>query len=294
MISLDDMALFVAVVNAKGFTQAADKLAIPKSTISVRIKKLEQALGLQLLNRTTRKIELTAEGEFYFECAQRLTTEADQTHQTLQTMLNEPAGVLRIALPIEFAQMFVAPLVPEFRQRYPQIQLEMQLGYQRVDLISEPFDLAIRIGQLPDSNLIARRVGLVASHLFAAPSYVAQFGEPQTPEQLSSHQWLHFQAGFAEQWWLRCGKQETVVQIKGDILTNSLGMNLALAKAGLGITLLPRQTGLAQGNQLQQILPKWQSVPVPIYMVTTTRLLPAKTQCFINFLTEKMQDWLDS
>ncbi|MDO4626972.1 MAG: LysR family transcriptional regulator [Pasteurellaceae bacterium] len=115
MISLDDMALFVAVVNAKGFTQAADKLAIPKSTISVRIKKLEQALGLQLLNRTTRKIELTAEGEFYFERAQRLTTEADQTHQTLQTMLNEPAGVLRIALPIEFAQMFVAPLVPEFR-----------------------------------------------------------------------------------------------------------------------------------------------------------------------------------
>ena len=290
---LNDMALFVEVVNAKGFGKAADKLGIAKSTLSVRIARLEQHIGLQLLNRTTCKVEPTEAGRLYYEKAARIVEEARLAHQQLDDMLHEPSGVLAITMPNEFAQTVVAPVLPEFCARYPQIALEFYLSPQRVDLVGEPFDVAIRTGEQPDSALISRQLARLNGGLYAAPAYLAQHGSPQTPDELAQHQCLRFQAGFRDEWRLTNGQESITLPVRGKLLSNSPGMNARLAAAGMGIAALPHvvvREYIAAGT-LQHILPQWQTAEIPVYAVTATRLLPAKTQAFISFLAEKIRHW---
>lgn len=155
---LNDMALFVEVVKARGFRHAAEAVGMPNSTVSRRISGLEKAIGLRLLHRTTRKIELTEAGQIYFERCKRIVDEARLAHEQLGEMLAQPSGVLRASLPVDFANIYLAPLIAEFARRYPGISFDFDLTPRLVDLVSEPFDVAIRMGQPPDSNLIARQL----------------------------------------------------------------------------------------------------------------------------------------
>lgn len=292
MLSLDDMALFLEVVKAKGFGKAADNLGIAKSTLSVRIARLEHAIGLQLLNRTTRKIELTEAGQWYYDKARHIVEEAHLAHQTLGDMLDQPSGVLRVSAPIEFAQIFIAALIPAFCERYPAIKLDFFLAQHKVDMIAEPFDLTIRIGAQADSTLVSRLLAEVEGRVYAAPSYLQQHGTPQTPDDLQTHQCLIFRQGFQDYWPLSDGTDEVQAPISGTIQSNSPGMNRELAIHGAGITLLPElvaRQAVAQG-QLQHILPQWRGTVVPVYALTTTRLLPKKTQVFIDFLKAHLHD----
>ncbi|GAB3374485.1 hypothetical protein GCM10027431_27080 [Lysobacter rhizosphaerae] len=166
---LNDMALFVEVVKARGFRAAADALGIPNSTLSRRINALEKAIGLRLLHRTTRKIELTEAGQIYFERSKRIVDEARLAHEQLGEMLAQPSGVLRASLPVDFAVTYLAPLIAEFAALYPGITFDFDLTPRRVDLVSEPFDVAIRMGESEDSQLIARVLASLTPNLYASP-----------------------------------------------------------------------------------------------------------------------------
>lgn len=303
MLILDDMALFVAVARTGSFTQAAQSLEMPKSTLSARISRLEQRMGLPLLKRSTRKVELTEAGRLYFNRADALVSEAGLLHEQLGHLLREPQGLLRLSVPVDFAHEFIAPYLGEFCERFPLIQLSFDVTPRKVNLISERFDVAIRAGKQPDSGLVQRLLVMFSGGLYAAPAYVARHGEPLEPADLARHQCLRFPPDFDDVWELRhahemAAPRQTAdgdsasrsIRVNGRIASNSLGLNLRLALHGFGIAALPDALAApyaAQGR-LQALLPGWQTRAVPVYAFTANKLLPARAQAFIDFLKEKL------
>jgi DNA-binding transcriptional LysR family regulator len=285
---LNDMALFLEVVKAMSFRRAADATGVPNSTLSRRITALEKAIGLRLLHRTTRRIELTEAGQIYYERCRRIVDEARLAHEQLGEMLAQPSGVLRASLPVDFANIFLAPLIAEFARRYPKITFDFDLTPRAVDLVSEPFDVAIRMGEPKDSNLVARLLARLPGSLYASPGYLAAAGEPTHPSELARHECLGFPKSGA---WIVHTDTETVeVKVGGRYVLNSVGMIRRLATLDQGIILLPAEVvaeDLASGR-LRAILPAWEGAPVSVYALTETRLLPAKTQLFIEFLRERL------
>lgn len=287
---LNDMALFVGVVKAKGFRRAAQALGMPNSTLSRRINALERAIGLRLLHRTTRRIELTEAGQIYFERCKRIVDEARLAHEQLGEMLAQPSGVLRASLPVDFAVTYLAPLIVEFAGLYPGITFDLDLTPRRVDLVSEPFDVAIRMGESEDSQLIARLIATLTPRLYASPGYLERAGEPVKPADLEQHECLNILK--AGGWTLRDGKRSIAVtaSARGRFALNSVGMMRRLATLDMGIVLMPEEIvtdDLAVGK-LRQIMRKWHGTPQPVYAMTETRLLPAKTQRFIEFLRSRL------
>ncbi|AGW90781.1 MULTISPECIES: LysR family transcriptional regulator [Cupriavidus] len=287
---LNDMALFVEVVKAKGFRSASEAMGVPNSTLSRRISALEKAIGLRLLHRTTRKIELTEAGQIYFERCKRIVDEARLAHEQLGEMVAQPSGVLHASLPVDFANVFLAPLIAEFANRYPGISFEFDLTPRRVDLVAEPFDVAIRMGEPPSSNLIARRLARLPRYLYASPQYIERFGEPGQPADLVRHECLRLRTTEASTWTLHDATKTVDVTVGGRFLLNSVGMIRRLATLDLGIAVLAEEIigdDVANGL-LRRVLPQWQATPIPVYAITETRLLPAKTQRFIEFLRERL------
>ena len=285
---LNEMALFAEVAEAKGFSKAAAKLGMPQSTLSRRVGELEKQLGLQLLNRTTRRVELTEAGRRYFERVKPIMEEARRIHDELIGMLVRPYGVLRVSLPVDFSYEFLAPLLPEFTAQYPEIKLEMDVTPRKVDLIGEPFDLVIRAGEQPDSGYISTVLMHDERYLYASPSYLAKHGEPQTPQDLPAADCLRFQT--ASNWTLLNRAGETVLlTAQSPYAVNSMGMLARMAANGLGVAFIPAIMAeqYETSGRLKRILPDWKGQSVPIYALTATRLLPAKTKCFIAFLRSK-------
>lgn len=287
---LNDMALFVEVVKARGFRHAAEAVGMPNSTVSRRISALEKAIGLHLLHRTTRKIELTEAGQIYFERCKRIVDEARLAHEQLGEMLAQPSGMLRASLPVDFATIYLAPLIAEFAHRYPGISFDFDLTPRRVDLVAEPFDVAIRMGKPPDSNLIARPLANLACYLYAAPGYLEQFGEPSRPTDLSNHECLMLHISKDNLWRLQSAEDAIEVSVNGRFRLNSIGLMRRMAALAQGIAVLPEEIAaedVAHGR-LRRILPEWEGPPSPVYAMTETRMLPAKTQRFIEFLQEHL------
>lgn len=285
---LNDMALFVEVASAMSFRRASDATGVPNSTLSRRISTLEKAIGLRLLHRTTRRVELTEAGQLYYERCRRIVDEARIAHEQLGEMLAQPSGVLRASLPVDFATIYLAPLIAEFARRYPGITFEFDLTPRRVDLVAEPFDVAIRMGELADSTLIARLLARLPVQIYASPRYLELSGEPAHPADLAQHECLGFPK--AGTWALHRGAETVEVEVGGRFMVNSVGMFRRLATLDLGVILLPEEVAaedLAAGR-LRRILPDWQAKSTPVYALTETRLLPAKTQRFVEFLQERL------
>lgn len=287
---LNDMALFVEVVKARGFRHAAEAVGMPNSTVSRRISSLEKAIGLRLLHRTTRKIELTEAGQIYFERCKRIVDEARLAHEQLGELLAQPSGVLRASLPVDFANIYLAPLIAEFARRYPGISFDFDLTPRLVDLVAEPFDVAIRMGNPPNSNLIARQLANLACYLYASPRYLEQFGEPGHPADLVQHECIGFRTAKANVWVLHKADESMEIAVGGRYQLNSVGLIRRLTTLDQGIAVLPAEIvaeDVAQGR-LRRILPAWEGPSIPVYAMTETRLLPAKTQRFIEFLRERL------
>ncbi|GLQ44486.1 transcriptional regulator [Dyella nitratireducens] len=285
---LNDMALFVEVVKAKGFRGAAEATGVPNSTLSRRISALEKAIGLRLLHRTTRKVELTEAGRIYFERCKRIVDEARLAHEQLGEMLAQPSGVLRASLPVDFAVTYMAPLFAEFAERYPGITFDFDLTPRQVDLVSEPFDVAIRMGEPQNSNLIARPLASLVPQLYASPRYLKRTGEPAEPADLKRHECLNIIRGGV--WTLHKGKRSIEISIGSRFAANNVGLIRRLATLGMGIVLVPEEIvsdDLAAGR-LVRVMADWHGKPMPVYALTETRLLPAKTQRFIEFLKERL------
>lgn len=286
---LNDMALFVEVVKARGFRGASEATGVPNSTLSRRIGALEKAIGLRLLHRTTRKVELTEAGQLYFERCKRIVDEARLAHEHLGEMLTQPSGVLRASLPVDFAVIYLAPLIAEFATLYPGITFDFDLTPRQVDLVSEPFDVAIRMGEPENSQLIARSLASLTPYLYASPGYLKRAGEPDSPAELERHQCLSILKGGA--WALLDGVQTVAVPVGGRFTLNSVGMIRRLASLDQGIVLMPEEivADELERGRLRRIMPNWRGLPMPVYAVTETRLLPAKTQRFIEFLRERLR-----
>ncbi|USP11871.1 LysR family transcriptional regulator [Aeromonas dhakensis] len=289
-IDLNDMALFVEVAKAKSFRRAAEAAGVPNPTLSRRISALEKAIGLRLLHRTTRKVELTEAGALYYERCKRIVNEANLAHEQLGEMLAQPSGLLRASFPVDLAVTYLAPLIVEFANRYPGITFDFDLTPRRVDLVSEPFDIAIRTGRPEDLQLIARLITELPAYLYASPRYLERVGAPESPADLERHDCLSILK--ATSWSLHDGTSTINVSFGGGrFALNSIGLIRQLATLDMGIILMPEQLvadDLASGK-LRQVLPQWRGDPVPVYAITETRLLPAKTQRFIEFLQERLR-----
>lgn len=289
-LSADDLLIFAQVAAQQSFTQAALRLNRPKSTVSRRISVLEEQLGERLFVRTTRRMTLTEFGEQLLEHAEQVQAEVSAAWALSEQRKVQPSGRLRVSIPSDFANLFLVEMLAAFSALHPEVSLELDLSARRVDLLGEGFDLAVRMGALPDDSLLAaRRLTLFASGLYAAPQYLLQHGEPQQPDDLSVHQALRLltRSGEPDVWRLEQADAHWEGVPQGRLMANSPELLMRLACEGAGIVALPHRFAApsVQTGQLRRILPAW-SVPGALAWAVFPgrRLLPAKTRVFIDML----------
>lgn len=293
------MALFVEVVRTKSFSRAAEALDVPISSLSRRIAELEKAVGLRLLNRTTRKVELTEAGAAYFNRCQSIVDTARVAHEDLSEMVTLPRGHLRISTSGDFAVLYLAPLLVEFRARYPDISFEIDTSQRVVDLLAEHFDVALRVGVVAESALIAQRLAMLPVQLYAAPGFLATLAaSPQVPGDLQTCSCIRFGVmPDSATWSLLRGGECANVPVSGAYTVTSIGLvrQLALLGVGIGVMDAAMVAEDIQAGRLVRVLPDWELKPLPVHALTASRLLPAKTRMFIDFLMARMNgDHLES
>lgn len=286
-MELKEVLVFTQVVRSGSFTAAARELGMQKSTVSRKVSDLEERLGVRLLQRTTRTLHLTDEGRIFFEHCQRAMAELDEAQLALSGMRATPTGLLRVTAPLSFG--FLGPMLGPFLERHPEVQLEMVCTDRVVDLVEEGFDVAIRAGRLPDTSLIARRLGNLPRILVASPAYLARRKAPRSPEQLPDHACLVF--GGQRVWALTCDGRTFDVQVKPRLVVNDFELLLDATLAGAGIALLPGPTCEAaiRDGRLRHVLPACAGAETPIHaLYASTRHLSAKVKAFVEFLQERM------
>ena len=288
--SIQEMAVFARVVGAGSLSAAARELGLSPALVSRRLAALETRLGVRLINRTTRSLHLTDDGATYYEACARVLADIEEADATVSAGRVEPRGALRVALPASFGLQHIAPLVPRFAERYPQIQLALSLSDRTVNLIEEGFDLAVRIAHLEDSSLTARKLAPNRRVVCASPAYLKRHGTPQTPQELTRHNCLTT-TDFAMNWDYKGpdGKPGSV-RVTGRYACDSWEVLREWARAGLGIALKSTwdvHRLLAEGS-LVEVCPGYTfHSDVAIYAVyPSRRFLPAKTRVFIEFLAE--------
>lgn len=289
---LRDMALFVQVADMKSFSRAAEALGMAASSLSRRIGALEQGIGARLLNRSTRRLELTPAGEQYLSRCRRVIDEARLAHEDLRGDAQTPRGLLRVSMPPDVGLVTLCPLLEDFTRRYPEIRFALDLSPVMVDLVAGNVDVAIRAGELADSGLVARRLATFARGLYAAPAYLARAGTPAAPADLARHECILGAAGGTGQRYLltRRGRRAHVVA-QGRFFTNNGGMMRELAVAGHGIAVLPEDLARAPLRQglLRRVLPEWEAPRQVISALTPSRLLPVRTRVFLDYLAERLK-----
>ncbi|MBL8689181.1 MAG: LysR family transcriptional regulator [Rhodospirillaceae bacterium] len=237
---LEDMEIFVRVVDAGSFTGAADRLGLAKSLVSRRLARLEERLGARLIARTTRKLALTEAGRAFYERARRLLEETADAEATAMATAADLKGRLRIAAPMSFGQLHLAPAVGRFLADHPEVEIDVDLNDRFVDLVGEGYALAIRIGRLKDSSLVARKLASSRMVLCASPAYIARRGRPKTPADLAQHDCLLYTNRAAgDVWRFRSGGRTTAPPIRARIAANNGDFLARAAIDGLGIALLP-------------------------------------------------------
>jgi DNA-binding transcriptional LysR family regulator len=286
---LRDLALFVEVAKRKSFSRAADALDMPISSLSRRITQFEATIGVRLLDRTTRKLALTAYGEAYLVQATRVVEDAQRSFEDLVAQAKGPSGQLNIAAPTDFwVTQHLSAIASDFAQQHEQVHVHLDLRSAPVDLIQESYDLAICTEVPREASLIVRKVGSIENGLFAAPDYLCVHGRPDHPGDLSGHEALLSAPSAA--WLLSRGGEIHPAQVSGRLSCNSLSLIRHLALAGRGIAALSLndvERDLEAGR-LERILADWAVPATDVFVVTTSRLVPAKVRCFIDFLVQRL------
>lgn len=293
MSQLQDMRIFAETVDAQSFTAAADRLGLSKQFVSKRIAALEQRLGAQLLVRSTRRPRVTDLGLAYYERIQGVLQEVDAAEQMITSKTATPRGVLRLSAPMTFATMHLGPLVPAFMQRHPEVSLELELNDRSVDLIGEGYDMAVRIGTLADSTLIARRITAVQLITCASPDYLRQHGIPTAPEQLSAHACLSYGHGRRGEWAFRIDERTRKLSVSGPMRSNNGEMLRDAAIAGLGLINLPDfivTAALADGR-LVEVLETFRPAGFTVHAVYPQhRQSSLLVRAFSDFLVERFRE----
>ncbi|QSX35192.1 LysR family transcriptional regulator [Shewanella avicenniae] len=277
MDRIDVLRAFVMVASENSFTKAADRLQISPQLVSKYVSRLEETVGIRLVNRTTRKVHLTEAGLRYFQRAQQLLDDFDDLEHQLSDLQDDARGLLRISAPVSFSTAHMARLLTDFRKAYPHVDVDLQLNDRKVDIVEEGFDIALRIGNLKSSSLIAKHLAPIRLVMCASPAYLAEFGTPTTAEALQQHQFLSY--SYMERNPLWPEGHDALISNNGDVLVQA-------AIAGAGITLQPTfiaGDALADGR-LVIVLPELAPEPLGLFAVYPHRkLLASKVRSFLDF-----------
>lgn len=297
--NLDGMTVFARVVEEHSFSGAARKLGMSKSAVSKHVTKLEDNLGIRLLNRTTRRLSLTDAGSTFYQHCARVVEEIETAEHALTDLRGTPRGTLRISAPLTFGQMYLPQLVTEFMEMYPGLHVDIHLADHMVDLVADGIDMAIRITRLKDSSLIARKLADYTGHVVAAPSYLAKYGEPKTPLELTQHKTIVYTNITSPNIWDFEGPEGPVTVRVDPVMSCNNGEFTSIAAIrGLGIAREPEfivAEALSEGR-LVRILKDYDPLNNGgIYAVYPERRhLPSKVRVFIDFLVEKFRGGLCS
>ncbi|MCF8209465.1 MAG: LysR family transcriptional regulator [Rhodoferax sp.] len=289
-IDPNDLVIFARVVELGSFSKLAEKFGTPKATISRRMAVLEAQLGERLLLRTTRRQSLTEFGELLLEHARQVASEMAEVQTLSERRQGEPSGRLRVSMPSDVANLLLPQMLTAFVALHPRIRLDLDLSARRVDLMGEGFDLALRIGALPDDSLLAaRRLADLPNGLYASPGYLADFGFPGSPDALLQHKAVHLLGRNAEPipWTLKQGDEKWTGLVPGNVNANSPELLVRMARAGAGIVAVPDFFATLQEHhgKLIRILPAWCLPAQTAWAVFPGRkLMPAKTRVFIDML----------
>ena len=290
---LNDTLVFVKVVEAGSFIAAAKALRLPKTTVSRKVQELESRLGAQLLHRTTRKLGVTEAGSIYYEHSQRIARELDEAESAVGQLQGGPRGWLRITAPYSLGIERIAPLLGEFHARHPEVRVEMVLANETLDMIDRGIDVALRVGELPDSALVARRLAVMRTQVYASPGYLERHGEPLHPDDLLQHRTLGMQKMHRNgqyYWPLGDGGGVTEYRIDPIMVANDpAGLRGALL-CGEGLMLASDVMikGYAERGFLRRVLAGWTGPAVEINaLFPRGRVTSPKVRAFVDFLVER-------
>jgi DNA-binding transcriptional LysR family regulator len=294
MDRIDAMQAFVAVADLHGFAPAARKLKLSPSAITRLVAALENRLGARLLQRTTRQVALTDAGARYLERARRILADVEEAEHAAEGERTRPSGRLVVSAPVGFGRLHVSPVMSAYLKRYGEVSAELRLEDRITNLVEDGVDLAVRIGHLADSSLVARHVGEMRRIVVASPAYLTARGEPKTPEAIVSHDTIQFgaSAGVAD-WRFLEDSSEVRFSLAPRFSTNSADAAIQYAETGGGLTRVLAYQAAAglKAGRLKIVLEKFEQPALPIHIVyPTSRLLSAKVRTFIDQVTETT-DW---
>lgn len=289
MDKLRALKIFIAIVDGGSLTAAADALESSLPAVVRNLAALEAGLGVQLLNRTTRRLSLTEEGRQYLERARRIVADLNEADQLVTAQRVEPAGTLRVTAPVLFGQHHVAPVITRFLQQYPRVRVDLMLLDRVVNLVEEGIDVGVRIGHLHDSTLIAQTMGTIRRVVVASPEFLRAHGEPTHPSQLAEASCLRFNNADGGHWSFQHQGRPFQVSVQGSLECNLATPVLEACAAGLGFGRFLSYQALpyVETGRLQIVLADYEVDPWPVHITyPNTRLLPSRTRTFISALKE--------
>jgi LysR family transcriptional regulator, regulator for bpeEF and oprC len=293
MDRLQAMRVYARIVELGSFTAAAGDLELPRATVTHAISELERRLGTQLLQRTTRRVRTTGDGEIYYAHCRRLLADVDEMEGSLRDANRQPKGRLRVNLPTTLARVAVIPALPEFFARYPEIELELSTDDRFVDLLQEGVDCVLRAGELPDSGLVGRRVALMPQATVASAAYLRRHGRPDSLAALQQGHlavnWRSPVSRRTESLEFMVNRRRREVQLPGQVSVSGVEAYIACCEAGLGLAQFPRYriaADLAKGRLLE-VLPECPPPPLPLSVLyPPQRHLPQRLRVFVDWLAE--------
>ncbi len=287
-MDLNDIVVFTKVVETKSFTGAAEQLGLPKSTVSRKLAQLEERLGVRLVQRTTRKLALTDIGEVYYERCARIVADVMSAEQLVTDMQSTPRGRLRITAPVDLSSRYLGGIISAFCASHPDVTVEVEATDRVVDLIEEGFDVAVRVGTLNESTLIARRLCTLSAWLFASPAYIARRGTPATIEELDDHDRILFTPqGRNQVWTIHAGDQAYEFGRPAHFASNNYGAVRDAAVSGGGIAVMTDFMAASScgSGELVRVLPAWAARPTDVHAVYPARQnMPPRLTLFLDHL----------
>lgn len=302
MNQMEAMQVYLRVAELASFTEAANSLGLAKANVSAAVQQLEAMLGTRLLHRTTRRVQMTHDGQTFYERSKDLLADFDELKTLFNSQQNQLRGRLRVDMPTAMARSLVIPRLPEFLCEHPQLEIELSSTDRRVDLVREGFDCVVRVGKLNDSSLVARVIGEYQLINCVSPSYVATYGIPKSLEDLAQHKLVHYVSvlggksdGF--EYVDELTSTTKYIAMEGALIVNNAEAYLSACLAGLGIIQVPENGATVRpyidSGQLIEILPSYCSAPMPVSLLYANRRhLPKRVQAFMNWMIEVIKPTL--
>lgn len=292
---IDQFRIFTRVVECSSFTRAADTLGLPRSSVSAAVHELEGRVGVRLIHRTTRKVSPTQDGAAFYERCQRLIEDVEETESLFRQTASRSSGKLRVDVPGRVGRLIVAPALPQFLDRYPEIDIDLGVGDRPVDLVEGSVDCVLRVGPLADSGLIARTIGELPLINAASPVYLERHGVPERPADLAGHWAVNYASpgsGRVEQWeWLENGTLRSV-PMRARVSVNGAEAYIACCLAGLGMIQIPAYDVKRhlEAGELVEVMSEWRAAPMPMtFLYPHRRHLSRRLQVFADWLEALMK-----